>query len=182
MADVRNYIGFSQNENLIKEYDGLRMFSPVRGKVGIAVTSKRLIVYSSVRNFFEAKTESLYQQVAIGEIKGAGAVNTFRPRPVLIVPGVILVIVGILLAVMGISGTKMLLYAGIGCAILGIVLAIVGALWKKRLLRIEIWGNAWSVSLGEFETIRADLSPGPDLLKAVEELGALIIEIQEGTL
>ena len=182
MADVRNYVGFSQNENLVKEYDGLRMYSPVRGKVGIAVTNKRLIAYSSVRNFFDARTESLYQQVGIGEIKGIGVVQTFRPRPVLMALGVVLVIAGALLAVFGLTGTRLFLFAGIGCVILGIILAIAGALWKKRLLRIEIWGAAWAVSVGEFENIRAEIMPGPDLLKIVEEIGALIIEIQEGTL
>lgn len=65
MADIRNFIGFAQNETLIKEYDGLRMYYPVRAKIGLAATSKRFIAYSTVKSFFDIRTESLYQQVNI---------------------------------------------------------------------------------------------------------------------
>ena len=83
MTDIRNFIGFAQNENLVKEYDSLRMYYPVRAKIGIAVTSKRLIAYSSVRNFFDVKTESLYQQVSIADIRGVGIVQSGRFAPAL---------------------------------------------------------------------------------------------------
>src|SRR5271157_797112 len=150
MADIRNFVGFAQNETLIKEYDGLRMYYPVRAKIGLAATSKRFIAYSTVRGFFDGRTESLYQQVNIADIRGIGVVQSRRYRPAAIA--------------------------------LGVILLLAGFLWRKNLFRFEIWGNAWVLSLGEFETIRPAIIAGPDLLKVVEELGALIIEIQEGTL
>jgi len=183
MADIRNFVGFAQTETLVKEYDGLRMYSPVRAKIGIAVTTKRLIVYSNVRSFFDQRSESLYQHVSIAEIKGIGVVQSSRYRPGVIAAGIVVLLAGIAAAVLGLTGSSTpLLFGGIAGAILGIVLAITGALWKKPLFRFEIWGNTWVHSLGEFENIRPTVIAGPDLLKIVEELGALIIEIQEGTL
>ena len=182
MADIRNFIGFAQNETLIKEYDGLRMYYPVRAKIGLAVTSKRLIAYSSVRSFFDAKTESLYQQVCLADIRGTGVVQSMRSRAGLMVLGIVVLLAGTLTAVIGFSGNTLFEFAGIGCGILGVVLILAGIFWKKHLLRFEVWGTAWTLSIGEFENVRPSIAAGPDLLKVVEELGALIIEIQEGTL
>jgi hypothetical protein len=182
MPDIRNFVGFAQTETLVKEYDGLRMYSPVRAKIGIAVTTKRLIAYSNVRSFFDQRSESLYQQVSIAEIKGIGVVQSSRYRPGLMAGGIVLLIIGIALAVIGLSGKSILLFGGIGVVVLGIALAVTGALWKKPVFRFEIWGNSWVHSLGEFENTRSSVAAGPDLLKVVEELGALVIEVQEGTL
>jgi hypothetical protein len=183
MADIRNFVGFSQNETLVKEYDGLRMYYPVRAKIGIAATSKRFIVYSMVRSFFDPRSESLYQQVNIADIKGMGVVQSQRYRPAPVALGALLLIAGLPVAALGlIGGTLVFEAAGIACVILGVILILTGVLWKQNLFRFEIWGTAWTLSVGEFEHIRPSLIPGPDLLKVVEELGALIIEIQEGTL
>jgi hypothetical protein len=182
MPDIRNFIGFAANETLIKEYDGFRMYFPVKAKVSIAVTSKRLIAYSSVRSFFDVRSESLYQQASLADIKGVAVVKSMRSRLSLIAFGIVILIVGILAAVLGISGNTPLLLGGIACSIAGVILLLVGIFLKKHLFRFEVWGNAWSLSLGEFENIRPVITSGPDLLKIVEELGALIIEIQEGTL
>ncbi|MFZ0004907.1 MAG: hypothetical protein WCC86_01345 [Methanoregula sp.] len=182
MADIRNFIGFAQNETLIKEYDGLRMYYPVRAKIGLAATSKRFIAYSTVKSFFDIRTESLYQQVNISDIRGIGVVQSKRYRTIPFVLGFILMLAGILLAVFGLAGNIFLEAAGVACVVAGIILILIGFLWKKNLFRFEIWGNAWILSLGEFDTIRPKTIAGPDLLKVVEELGAIIIEIQEGTL
>jgi hypothetical protein len=183
MADIRNFVGFAQNETLIKEYDGLRMYYPVRAKIGLAATSKRFIAYSTVRGFFDGRTESLYQQVNIADIRGIGVVQSRRYRPAAIALGILLLLAGVLVAFVGLTGGKMLFEAGgIACIIAGIILLLAGFLWRKNLFRFEIWGNTWVLSLGEFETIRPAIIAGPDLLKVVEELGALIIEIQDGTL
>ena len=182
MADIRNFIGFAQNESLIKEYDGFRMYFPVRAKVSIAVTSKRLIAYSSVRSFFDAKTESLYQQVSLTDIKGVAVVQSIRSRVGLIALGIVVLLAGSLTAAIGLLGNHLLMYAGIACCIPVIILLIAGIFWKKQLSRFEVWGTAWMLSLGEFENTRPVITAGPDLLKVVEELGALLIEIQEGTL
>ncbi|MGA9087380.1 MAG: hypothetical protein ACLQMU_06640 [Methanoregula sp.] len=182
MTDIRNFIGFAQNENLVKEYDSLRMYYPVRAKIGIAVTSKRLIAYSSVRNFFDVKTESLYQQVSIADIRGVGIVQSGRYRPGLIAFGIVILLAGILTAFLGLGGNTPLLLGGITCSVLGVILIPAGIFWKKRLFRFEIWGNTWILSIGEFDNARPVITAGPNLLKVVEELGALIIEIQEGTL
>jgi len=183
MTDIRNYIGFAQNETLIKEYDGLRMYFPVRAKIGIAVTNKRLIAYSTVRSFFNPRSESIYQHAAIADIKGMGVVQSARYRPPVVGLGIILLALGALVSVVGlIGGTLPALAGGVACVIAGIILALTGFLWKKNLFRFEVWGNAWTLCIGEFDTIRPSVVPGPDLLKVVEELGALVIEIQEGTL
>jgi len=182
MTDIRNFIGFAQNENLIKEYDCLRMYYPVRARIGLAVTGKRLIAYSSVRNFFEVKTESLYQQVNIGDIRGVGLVQSQRYRPGIVACGIAILLAGVVTAVMGLIGNKLLETGGIACSILGIILILAGIFWKKPLFRFEVWGNAWMLQIGEFEKVRPAITAGPNLLKVVEELGALIIEIQEGTL
>jgi len=182
MPDIRNFIGFAQNETLIKEYDGLRMYYPVRAKTGLAATNKRFIAYSTVKSFFDLRTESLYQQVNISDIKGMGVVQSKRYRPTPVALGIILMLAGIPLAVMGLSGNMLFEAFGIACVVAGIVLILAGFLWKKNLFRFEIWGNAWILSLGEFDNIRPNTFAGPDLLKVVEELGAIIIEIQEGTL
>jgi hypothetical protein len=183
MADIRNFIGFAQNETLIKEYDGLRMYYPVRAKIGLAATSKRFIAYSTVRSFFDGRSESLYQQVNIADIKGIGVVQSKRYRPAPVALGILLLLAGILVTAVGLTGGNMLFEAGgIACIIAGIILLLSGFLWKKNLFRFEIWGNAWILSLGEFENIRPSIIAGPDLLKVIEELGALIIEIQDGTL
>ena len=182
MADIRNFIGFAQNENLIKEYDSLRMYYPVRAKIGLAVTSKRLIAYSSVRNFFDVKTESLYQQVNIADIKGVGLVQSRRYRPGLVAFGIVILLAGILTTVIGLGGNKLFEVGGIACSILGVILILTAILWKKHQFRFEIWGNAWVLSVGEFENARSVITACPGLLKVVEELGALIIEIREGTL
>lgn len=183
MADIRNFVGFAQTETLVKEYDGLRMYSPVRAKIGIAVTTKRLIAYSNTKNFFDQqRSESFYQQVNIEEIKGIGIVQSSRYRPGVLAGGIVVLLIGIVAAVIGLSGNTLLLFGGIAGAVLGIVLAITGALWKKPVFRFEIQGNTGSHSLGEFENIQPSVVAGPDLLKVVEELGALIIEVQEGTL
>jgi hypothetical protein len=182
MADIRNFIGFAQAETLIKEYDGLRMYYPVRAKIGLAVTSKRLIAYSSVRSFFDARTESLYQQVSLADVRGAGVVQSMRPRAGLMALGVIVLLAGCLTTVIGLLGNTLFEFAGIGCSILGVVLILAGIFWKKHLLRFEVWGSGWTLSIGEFENVRPTITAGPDLLKVVEELGALIIEIQDGTL
>jgi hypothetical protein len=182
MADIRNFIGFAQNETLIKEYDGLRMYYPVRAKIGLAATSKRFIAYSTVKSFFDTRAESLYQQVNISDIKGMGVMQSKRYRPIPVVLGIVLMLAGILITVIGLAGNILFEAAGIACVIAGIVLMVTGFLWKKNLFRFEIWGNAWILSLGEFENARPVSLPGPDLLKVVEELGAIIIEIQEGTL
>jgi hypothetical protein len=183
MADIRNFVGFAQSETLIKEYDGLRMYYPVRAKIGVAATSKRFIVYSTVRSFFDARSESLYQQVNIADIMGIGVVQSKRYRPAPVALGILLLIAGLLIAVVGLMAEKMIFEAGgIACVVTGLILIMAGFLWKKNLFRFEVWGNAWTLSLGEFETIRPSITAGPDLLKVVEELGALIIEIQDGTL
>ena|SRR5208337_4279678 len=182
MTDIRNFIGFAQNENLVKEYDGLRMYYPVRAKIGLAVTSKRLIAYSSVKNFFDVKTESLYQQVNIADIKGVGIVQSGRYRPGLIAFGIVILLAGILTTFLGLAGNTLFEIGGIACSILGVILILIGILWKKYLFRFEIWGNTWVLSIGEFENVTPVIAAGPALLKVVEELGALIIEIQEGTL
>ena len=183
MADIRNFVGFAQNETLIKEYDGLRMYYPVKAKIGLAATNKRFIAYSTVRGFFDGRTESLYQQVNIADIRGIGVVQSRRYRPAAIALGILLLLAGVLVAFVGLTGGKMLFEAGgIACIIAGIILLLAGFLWRKNLFRFEIWGNAWVLTLGEFETIRPAIIAGPDLLKVVEELGALIIEIQDGTL
>jgi len=183
MADIRNFVGFAQTETLVKEYDGLRMYSPVRAKIGIAVTTRRLIAYSNTRSFFaDPRSESLYQQVGIAEIKGIGVVQSSRFRPGFVAGGIVLLIIGIILAVIGLSGKEILLFGGIGVLVLGIVLAVTGVLWKKPVFRFEILGSSRVYSLGEFENTRSSVTAGPDLLKVVEELGALIIEVQEGTL
>ncbi|HVP96418.1 hypothetical protein [Methanoregula sp.] len=183
MADIRNFVGFAQNETLVKEYDGLRMYYPVRAKIGIAATSKRLIVYSNVRSFFDPRAESLYQQVNLADIKGIGVVQSRRYRPAPVALGALLLIAGILVAAIGLIGGNLIFEAaGIGCVITGIILILAGVLWRQNLFRFEIWGTAWTLSVGEFENVRPFVIPGPDLLKVVEELGALVIEIQEGTL
>ena len=183
MTDIRNYIGFAQNETLIKEYDGLRMYFPVRAKIGIAVTNKRLIAYSTVRSFFSPRSESIYQHAAIADIKGMGVVQSARYRLPAVVPGIILLVLGALVSVFGLTGGSLpALVGGVACVIAGIILALAGFLWKKNLFRFEVWGNAWTLCIGEFDTNRPSVVPGPDLLKVVEELGALVIEIQEGTL
>ncbi|MGD0534938.1 MAG: hypothetical protein ABR999_05790 [Methanoregula sp.] len=182
MADIRNFIGFAQNETLIKEYDGFRMYFPVKAKVSLAVTSKRLISYSSVRGFFDVKTESLYQQVSLADIKGVGVVHSTRSRVGLIAFAIVILLAGILTTVIGLTGNRLLEFGGIACSILGVILLLAGIFWKKHLFRFEVWGTAWVLSIGEFENIRPVTTGGPDLLKVVEELGALLIEIQEGTL
>ena len=181
MADIRNFIGFAQNETLIKEYDSLRMYYPVRAKIGLAVTSKRLIAYSSVRNFFDVKTESLYQQVSIADIKGVGLVQSRRYRPGLVACGIVILLAGILTTVIGLGGKALFEVGGIACSILGVILILTGILWKKHQFRLDR-GNAWVFSIGEFENARSVITAGPGLLKVVEELGALLIAIQEGTL
>jgi len=183
MADIRNFVGFAQNETLVKEYDGLRMYFPVRAKIGIAATSKRLIVYSNVRAFFDPRSESLYQQVNLADIRGMGVVQSRRYRPAPVALGILLLIAGLLVAVVGLIGGNLIFEAaGAGCVVAGIILILVGFLWGQNLFRFEIWGTAWTLSVGEFENIRPSIIPGPDLLKVVEELGALVIEIQDGTL
>ncbi len=182
MADIRNFIGFAQNETLIKEYDGLRMYYPVRAKIGLAATSKRFIAYSTIKSFFDPKKESLYQQVNIADIKGIGVVQSTRFRVVPVIFGIALTLAGILITVIGLAKNTLFEVAGTACLIAGIILIIAGVLWKKNLLRFEIRGNTWVLSIGEFENIRPAIVAGPDLLKVVEELGAIIIEIQEGTL
>jgi hypothetical protein len=182
MADIRNFIGFAQNETLIKEYDGFRMYFPVKAKVSLAVTSKRLIAYSSVRSFFDVRTESLYQQVSLADIRGIGVVQSVRSRLGLIAFGIVVLLAGALTTVIGFSGNTLVMMGGIACSILGVILLLAGILWKKRLFRFEVWGTAWVLTIGEFETVRPVINSGPDLLKVVEELGALLIEIQEGTL
>ena len=183
MTDIRNYIGFAQNETLIKEYDCLRMYFPVRAKIGIAVTNKRLIAYSTVRNFFGPRSESIYQHAAIADIKGMGIVQSARYRPAVVALGIVLLLAGALVSVIGLTGGSLIpLAGGAACAIAGIVLVIAGLLGKKNLFRFEVWGNAWTLCIGEFDTIRPAVGAGPDLLKVVEELGALVTEIQEGTL
>jgi len=181
MPDIRNFVGFAQNETLIKEYDGLRMYYPVRAKIGLAATNKRFIAYSTGRSFFDAKSESLFQQVNIMDITGIGVVQSKRYRPGLAALGIILLLAGAILTFIGLSGTTLFEIIGIVCIIGGIILAIAGFLWSKTLFRFEIWGNAWLITIGEFENVKPDMFGGPDLLKAIEELGAIIIELQEGT-
>ena len=132
MADIRNFVGFAQTETLVKEYDGLRMYSPVRAKIGIAVTTKRLIAYSNTKNFFDQqRSESFYQQVNIEEIKGIGIVQSSRYRPGILAGGIVVLLIGIVAAVIGLSGNTLLFFGGIAGVVLGIVLAITGALWKN---------------------------------------------------
>lgn len=182
MADVRNVVGFAQNENLVKEYDGFRMYYPVKAKVSLAVTTKRLIVYSSVKDFFTTKQESLFQQINIADIKGVAVVQSVRYRFGLVALGIVILLAGIMTAVIGLSGSNIFLLAGIGCAVLGIIVLVLGVACPMRLFRFEVWGNASVLSLGEFGNVTPSITAGPDLLKVVEELGALIIEIQDGTL
>jgi len=181
MADIRNFIGFAQNETLIKEYDGFRLYFPVKAKVSLAVTSKRLVAYSSVKSFFDPKTESLFQQVNLADIRGVGVVQSMRFRIGLIAFGIVVLLAGLSTAI-GLKGNTLPEYGGIACSVLGVILLIAGIFWKKHLSRFEVWGNAWVLSIGEFDNVRPVITGGPDLLKVVEELGALIIEIQEGTL
>lgn len=182
MADIRNFVGFSETETLVKEYDGLRMYSPVRAKIGIAVTTKRLIAYSNTKSFFDQRSESFYQQVNIADIKGIGVVQSSRYRPGVLAGGIVILLIGIVATVVGLSGNTPLFFGGIAGAVLGIVLAITGTLWKKPVFRFEIRGDSGAYSLGEFGNIQPAVTAGPDLLKVVEELGALIIEVQDGTL
>lgn len=179
MADIRNVVGFSQSENLVKEYDGFRMYYPVRAKVSLAVTTKRLIIYSSVKDFFTSKQESLFQQINIEDIRGVAVVQSMRYRMGVIALGIVILVSGALAAVVGSSGSTIPLFAGIGGAVLGIIVAVLGVLCPARLFRFEVWGNASVLSLGEFNNVTPVITAGPDLLKVVEELGALIIQIQE---
>lgn len=183
MADIRNFIGFAANETLIKEYDGFRMYFPVKAKISLAVTSKRLIAYSTGRSFFDIRSESLYQQANLADIRGVAIVQSARAQMGLVATGIVVMLVGIIAASFGfLAKTVLPLMGGIGCCIAGLIILLLGLFWKKHLFRFEVWGNAWTLSLGEFETMKPDIVGGPELLKVVEEIGALIIEIQEGTL
>jgi hypothetical protein len=109
-------------------------------------------------------------------------VQSRRYRPGLVACGIVILLAGILTTVIGLGGKALFEVGGIACSILGVILILTGIFWKKHQFRFEIWGNAWVLSVGEFENARSVITAGPGLLKVVEELGALLIEIQEGTL
>ena len=108
--------------------------------------------------------------------------RSVRSRISLIVFGVVILLLGGLVTAIGFSGNTLFEMGGIACSILGVILILAGIFWKKHLFRFEVWGTAWVLPIGEFENIRPALTVGPDLKKVVEELGALLIEIQDGTL
>jgi hypothetical protein len=188
MADIQNFIGFARDERLIKEYSGFRMYSPVKAKINLSVTSKRLIVYSSVKNFFVQEQASLFQQIAISEIKGLEILQGVRYNFTLLAGSAIALVAGIAAALAGslvsslpAIGSSMPLI-GIALCILGVIGIIFFAIRPKKLFWFIIRGPAIDLSVGEFAGVAPVIGSGPDLQGIVEELGALIIQIQEGTI
>jgi hypothetical protein len=188
MADIQNFVGFAQNERLIKEYSGFRMYSPVKAKINLSVTNKRLIVYSSVKNFFVEDQPSLFQQISISEIRGLEVIQAIRYNYTLLAGSVIALVAGIAASLAG-SLVNSLPSVGTIIPLLGIVFCLVGvvgmiffALRPNRIFRFIARGQAVDLNIGEFTKIAPVISSGPDLQGIVEELGALVIQIQDGTI
>jgi hypothetical protein len=187
MADIQNFIGFAQGERLIKEYSGFKMFSPVKARINLSVTNKRVVVYSSVKNFFVQDQASLFQQIAISEIRGLDILQGTRYNTLQMAGAVVALVAGLAAALAGsalgtlpvIGGSIQLV--GILLMLIGIVGIIVSAVRPKKLFRFIIRGVALDLNVGEFTDAKPVISSGPDLQGMVEELGALVIQIQEGT-
>nr|WP_319375129.1 hypothetical protein [uncultured Methanoregula sp.] len=187
MADIQNFIGFAQGERLIKEYSGFKMFSPVKARINLSVTNKRVVVYSSVKNFFVQDQASLFQQIAISEIRGLDILQGTRYNILLLAGSVIALVVGLAAALLG-SALGTLPVIGSSIQVVGILLSGIGivgiilfAVRPKKLFRFIIRGSGIDLNVGEFSQAHPVISSGPDLQGMVEELGALVIQIQEGT-
>ncbi|MFA4877779.1 MAG: hypothetical protein WC586_10220 [Methanoregula sp.] len=187
MADIQNFVGFAQGERLIKEYFGFKMYSPVKARVNLSVTSKRVVVYSSVKDFFVQDQASLFQQIAISEIRGLEILQCTRYNFLLLAGAVVALVAGIaaslagsLLGSLPVIGSSVQV-VGILLCILGVVGIILFAVRPKKLFRFIIRGQAIDLNVGEFAEAKPVIGSGPDLPAMVEELGALVIQIQEGT-
>lgn len=185
MADIQNFIGFAQQERLIKEYAGFRMYSPIKAKINLSVTNKRLIVYSSVSNFFVLDQGSLFQQIAISEIRGLDVIQAVRYNFTLLAGSVIALVAGLGAGLAGSAvsqGSSIPLLMGIVFCILGILGILFFALRPNRIFRFIVRGQAIDLNLGELSKGSPVIRSGSDLQGIVEELGALIIQIQDGTI
>jgi hypothetical protein len=187
MADIQNFVGFAQGERLIKEYFGFKMYSPVQARINLSVTNKRVVVYSSVKNFFVQDQASLFQQIAISEIRGLEILQGKKYNFLLMAGAVAALLAGIIASISG-SVLAALPVVGSSIQVIGILLCIIGvcgvvlfALRPKRLFRFIIRGQAIDLNVGEFAEAKPVIGSGPDLQSMVEELGALVIQIQEGT-
>ncbi|WP_321506818.1 hypothetical protein [uncultured Methanoregula sp.] len=187
MADIQNFVGFAQGERLIKEYFGFKMFSPVKARINLSVTSKRVVVYSSVKNFFVQDQASLFQQIAISEIRGLDIVQGTRYNFILLAGSVVALVAGIAASLAG-SLLSTLPVIGSSIQMIGILLCIIGvigiilfAIRPKKIFRFIIRGQAIDLNVGEFAQAKPVMAGGSDFPAMVEELGALIIQIQEGT-
>jgi len=187
MADIQNFVGFAENERLIKEYSGFRMYSPVKAKINLSVTNKRLIVYSSVKNFFVQDQPSLFQQIAISEVRGLEILQAVRYNFLLLgvsaavlLLGIAALVAGSLLNTLPAIGSNSSL-AGILLCVFGVIGIVLFAVRPKNLFRFVIRGQAIDLHVGEFSNANPYIRSGQDLQGLVEELGALIIQVQDGT-
>ncbi|MGA9620932.1 hypothetical protein [Methanoregula sp.] len=176
MADIRDVISFSRNEHLVREYYGLKMFYPVKLKINISLTNKRLIVYSAMKTLLNFEENNLYQQINIEDIRGLEIFRSKQYSVSGIIACLFLIFAGFILHNIDFS---IFPFLGIGCICGGIAGVVFCLLFPKRLFVFQVKGVTQNLNVGEFINIIPILSVGPDLPKLIQELGALIIEIQE---
>ena len=174
MTDIRNIVSFAKNEELLREYSAFRMFVPIRKKINLSITTHRLIVYSSDKSMLSFQQDALYQEINIHDVRGLEILQSKTYSVNLMMFFGFLSILGFLFQIF-----KGLENIGIGL-ILGGIVGIVGCLFfPTRKFKFVVRGLTSNLNVGEFADIKPLISDGPDLNKIVQELGALILEIQK---
>jgi len=181
MADIRNIISFAQDEFLIREYFAFKMFFPVKARINLSVTNKRLIAFSYKQSMLNFEDEALYQQINIEDVRGLEILQVKRYSIGMIIAcGIFLFIGGIMysmsatLPIFGLPGI-LFMFGGI----VGISLCLA---FPNKVFTFQVKGVTQNLNVGELISLKPVISVGPDLPKIVQELGALIIEIQDGAI
>ena len=183
MADIRNIIAFAQNEQLIREFFAFKMYFPVKAKINLSVTNKRLIVYSNTQSMLNFEQEALLQQINIDDIRGLELISSKRYNYSILIFGGILFILGSVLCSLNSNMVfNSLSLFGTILNLGGLVTILLCFLFPKKVFMMQIKGVTQNLNVGGLIDIKPVISVGPDIQKIVTELGALIIEIQEGTI
>jgi len=181
MADIRNIVAFSRDEKLIREYFGFKMYYPVKAKISLSVTNKRVIIYSSAKSILNFNQDALYQQINVDDVRGLEILNSKAYNFGAIVACGILLTAGFFSVLIG-QNIVLFTLPGLVCLIGGILGIVFCLVFPKKLFKMQIKGITNNLNVGEFIEIKPVISSGPGLQKIAVELGALIIDIQERTI
>lgn len=179
MAPITDFLKLSKGESVIKDYFVFKARTPQKMEGHIAVTNKRVILYGIETPPPKAENSILINEVNIDKVKGVDVFvspATLKRKTVEMYLGFVYVFFGIAIP----------LASGGAAAVAGL-LAVLGIFVIIFSFRKRFWINIKTTGI-EGITITGSkhgghiggIKIGPDGVQFAQEIGALILSIQQG--